>query len=67
VSRLIVARDNLAIRANSVEADGLLANGDVEIASPHTRVTRVAGFGYEFVPGPTAARLGAAGVQLPPL
>jgi hypothetical protein len=51
VSRLIVARDNLAIRANSVEADGLLANGDIEIASPHTRVTRVAGFGYEFVPG----------------
>jgi hypothetical protein len=51
VSRLLVARDNLRIKANSVEADGLLANGDVEIASAHTRVTRVAGFGYEFLPG----------------
>ena len=48
VSRLLVARDNLVIHANRIEADGLLASGDVEINCPQIRITRVSGFSYSF-------------------
>lgn len=45
-SRMIVARGNLRVRAISIEADGLLANGDVEINCSSTRITRVSGLSY---------------------
>ena len=47
-SRLIVARQNLRVQAARIEADGLLANGDVEIMCPATHVTRVSGMSYRF-------------------
>ncbi len=47
-SRFIVARENLRVQAARIEADGLLANGDVEIVSPDTQVTRVSGMSYRF-------------------
>ncbi len=47
-ARLIVARGNLDIRASRIQADGLLANGDVDIMCPDTHLTRVSGFSYRF-------------------
>lgn len=51
-ARLIVARGNLDVRASRIKADALLANGDVDIMCPDTRVTRVSGFSYRFSPQP---------------
>lgn len=57
-SRFIVARENLRVQASRIEADGLLANGDVEIVCPETQVTRVSGLSYRFnmQPMPDVAR-----------
>jgi hypothetical protein len=47
-SRMIVARGNLRVQASRIEADGLLANGDLEILCPETHITRLSGFSYRF-------------------
>ena len=47
-SRMIVARGNLRVQASRIEADGLLANGDVEILCPDIHLTRISGFSYRF-------------------
>jgi len=47
-SRMVVSRGDLVLNAAKIVADGLLANGDVEVVSNQTRVTRIAAFSYRF-------------------
>ena len=55
LSRMLVARSDIRIRVDQLEADGILASGDIEISSRKTVLTRIAGFAYRFNEQPVPA------------